>query len=591
MEGAMNMRQNRRALSSIVGAIFMVLIMIGALNAYLYATQEQGRLWSALTGESNANQNRLNEKIDITNVRVDGNRLNVTVTSTGGQVANIKTLYIVNETNNQQYRYDINKIVDSRKSEVNIGQESQITTVRSDAKYTVKLVTASGNTASAVVTPPSALTLPMALYVIPPSVAPGQNITALFAVTNNTPDSYVASDVTPVIDTTPIGCTEGAGCQLILREGPTPSSATIPRGATAIFKWTFDTTDLPDGIDRTVRFNATVSGAKQGNYVIENGRVGLFPALTTETVISEDLQQKPDVFLIVPGPFGESDSSDEGVFGVTVVNPTQTAMTVSRVVIAAFSPNTDSSFEVFEKNNCDDTEIFPAVEAEWSCTTANVYEWNNIASPQSVDARSAKSFISKLEPGKIGTEAVSSFNFIVTVFTSMGTFSSVGYSSSMQAGGNGAIANVYMSSDASTPLTSIKGNLLGLKKNTTMKMNITIADFDDPSGAENYIKSGARLVINVPRTFTNIVITSSSGFVTPVPDPILYPDGSYQIVATTNEHIGDAGQEAKVLQFTATAPDTGSDTKLYLMHVLVDGQTDDSFSIGAYAQIPVQVIP
>ena len=66
---------------------------------------------------------------------------------------------------------------------------------------------------------------------------------------------------------------------------------------------------------------------------------------------------------------------------------------------------------------------------------------------------------------------------------------------------------------------------------------------------------------------------------------------SFQIVATLASDLGDvSAKEARVLSFTATAP-TVPASRIFIMHLLADGETDTNFSVGAFAQIPLQVVP
>src|SRR5688572_25970128 len=187
-------RQKRRGLGSVVGAVFMILVMVGALNVMIWAMQQQDRVTETIIEKSNSNLNKLNEDIDISNVRIDGDKLNMTVTNAGGAAATIKSIYIVNETANEQYRYDLDLVVDGRESLKDVGQDITLV-VKDDTEYSVRLVTESGNTVTTNIKPLSVVAFPMQLYLIPPTPTPGENITALFAVTNNLTDSELAGDV------------------------------------------------------------------------------------------------------------------------------------------------------------------------------------------------------------------------------------------------------------------------------------------------------------------------------------------------------------------------------------------------------------
>ncbi|MGI0020042.1 MAG: hypothetical protein ACREAY_06200 [Nitrososphaera sp.] len=580
----------RRGISTVVGAVFMVIIMAGALNVTLWMTQQQDRIATAVTEKSGADLDRLNEKIDIADIRVDGSRLNMTIANTGGQPAQLASIYIVNETASpkQQFRYDLDVAVDGRNSIKNIGQALPFTAT-STSLYSVKIVTKSGNTAVANIAPLSTMALPMSLYVIPPTVTPGENMTLLYTVTNNSTDAYLGNGVTPALSHS-LGCTAGPGCQLTQYAAPAGNTK-VAKGATSMFKWAFKV-DAPD--NTPVTFNATLVGARAGNYAIEKGRVEIIDlaqqSAFSEIIVSGTLVQRPGIFLTVPAPFGDS-QNDQGLWGITIVNPTNTQMEVSRLVISAFSPKVTSGHRIFA-SPCPVSAIYPSTSSEWKCDAANQLEWKDVATPEVVDALSSKSFLARMEPGDlVSNDDEPAFMVSATVFTSLGQFASTGYSSSMQ-DGDGPVANIYLTDTTDPPTALQNGHMFAHKNNIADGIPVTIyvslADLDTVSS--NYIKSGGKLVINVPKGFTGVALGSFAGFsATPAITP--YPDGSTQIVATLAEHLGDTSvAEAKILSFTATAP-VVPDKRIFIMHALLDGETNTNFSAGAFSQIALQVIP
>src|SRR5213593_1891514 len=181
-------RNRRRGLSSVVGAVFMILVMIGALNVILLAMRQQDTVTQTLIDKSSSSLSRLNEQISITDIRVtNGNKLNMTVANSGGSTAKLASIYIVNETASPktQYRYDLdNAPVDGRASKTNVGTSLALN-VKTNTKYSIKVVTAAGNTATSGITSISGVALRMSITIIPPTVSPGSNVTVLFTVTNN----------------------------------------------------------------------------------------------------------------------------------------------------------------------------------------------------------------------------------------------------------------------------------------------------------------------------------------------------------------------------------------------------------------------
>ena len=86
-----------------------------------------------------------------------------------------------------------------------------------------------------------------------------------------------------------------------------------------------------------------------------------------ETIILiDDLLIRPSIFMTIPSPFGDStDGADEkGLWGVNVANPTDRDMTISKVTIVAFPPGGDAKDVVFNgaksgENQCLEEDILP----------------------------------------------------------------------------------------------------------------------------------------------------------------------------------------------------------------------------------------
>jgi archaellum component FlaF (FlaF/FlaG flagellin family) len=574
----------RKGLSTIVGAVFMVIVMVGALNVTLWSMNEQERVTAAVTERANVSLDRLNEQIQIAGVRLDAGKLNMTIVNTGGQSAQLRSMYIINETAvpKQQYRYDLDMAIDGRDSAANIGQSLPFVAKQNTA-YSVRVVTEAGVAASTKIAPVSQSALPMSLYVIPPTVTPGENVTLLYTVTNNSTDSYLSGGITPSIATS---CT---GCTLTQHVAP-PSNVQIGKGTTGLFKWVYEV----DGADNTpVTFNATISNAKQGNYAIETGRIEVTDisqqSFYTEIIISSDLVQKPEIFVIIPSPFGES--AQQGLWGITIVNPTSAPMEVSRIVANIFTTHIQTNGKPLPiwDEDCDLTGIYPSTG--WLCIQANQLEWKNTASPITIDALSAASFRARIEPSAISQGDEPAFITSITAFTSMGQFAKTGYSGSVR-DATAPMTNVYMT-DTTTPATALQNShMLGYVGNiagsSPVTLNVAFADLDSVAGT--YIKSGTKLVVTIPKGFDNVAVASYSGFAA-APVVTEYTDGSTQVIATLAEHLGDTSSaEAKVLSITATTPAV-PDERIFVLHSLVDGETESNFSVGSFAQIPLQVLP
>ncbi len=589
----------RRGLSTVVGAVFMIIVIIGALNVTLWMLQQQDRVAQAMMEKTSGNLDRLNEKIEISNIRIDDSKLNMTITNTGGQPAKLKSLYVVDETAvpKQQFRYDLDIPVDGRDSAKNVGQGVAFT-ASTTSLYSVRVITEAGSTAASIVSPVSAVSLPMSLYIIPPTVTPGQNVTLLYTVTNDRTDSHLAAAVTPQISHS-MSCSPGPGCQLT--EYVAPSSMKITNGSTALFKWVFKV-DAPD--NTTVTFNATLADAKPGNYVIEKARAQLvsgsqtsFYSESTTTIIYSALAQKPEIFLMVPSPFGEDPGDGQGLWGVMVVNPTDAPMEVSRVIITAGPVITDRTERIIDNNGtpCPRTPVNPTTASEWNCPEENMIQWRDIANPEVVPARSVVPFIAKYEPGSLGGGGDDpAFMVSASVFTSMGQFTKSGYSTGMRNGAE-VIGSVYLT-DTTVEATALQpnhmfGSMTGIGSGSEFIMHVAMADLGKNTAA---IQAGSKLIVNVPKGFTieQSDILSWTGF-DDTPTVTTFTDGSSQIKATLTSNLGTSTSEAvKILKFRAEAP-VVPEKRVYIFFTLVHGQTTSgsNLSVGAVGEFPVQIVP
>ena len=184
------------------------------------------------------------------------------------------------------------------------------------------------------------------------------------------------------------------------------------------------------------------------------------------------------------------------------------------------------------------------------------------------------------------------------VYTTLGSFGKAAYQSTMRSG-NTPIPNVFLS-DNLEDRTSFHGTKnSGLMELQQATLRVSLADMD--TADSTYIKTGAKLIINVPRDWTNVSIDSATGFDGDTnPDPLVdsrvtpLGDGSTQIIGITNVNIGGplvTDKDALTIQFKATPPENEicGQNRPYIMYVLADGQTDTNFPIGPLNEIALVV--
>jgi hypothetical protein len=219
--------------------------------------------------------------------------------------------------------------------------------------------------------------------------------------------------------------------------------------------------------------------------------------------------------------------------------------------------------------------------------------WKDTANPEQIPSYSAQSFVSRIQPGIVPVDE-NAFMATVTVFTSYGQFAKAGYAGNMRDGG-ASLGNVYVT-DTQNTATAITNshmfmNQTGLRSNQPRVTNVTFADLDTVSTTK--IKAGTTIIINVPKGFTAVSVSSYSGF-NNTPTVKYYTDGSSQIMATLTSDLGGASgvAEAKILSFYATPPTVSRQT-VFIMHVFSDGVTTDAtpFAVDAFGGFALVVDP
>jgi hypothetical protein len=573
----------RRGLSTIIGGVFMFIIMAGALNVMLWTVQQQDRITSAVTEKADTDQSRLNEEIEIKGIRIDGGRLNMTVANTGGQPARLASIYVVNETAypKVQYRYDVDLPVNGGSTINNVGQAVPLV-AKNTTSYSVKVATATGNSDSEQFLPLSLTPVPLGLYVIPPTVTTGENVTLLYTVTNNL-TSTEPLKVYPSISRA-VSCAGGECSATKMSSAPT--SVSIPKGATSIIKEIYK---VEGPVNTVVTFNATFAGAKQGNYAVEKSSVIV---VSSSLSVSNTIATRPDMYLMLPGPFG--DSVQQGLWGVVVANPTNSTMKVSRVIITSYTAAHSGSNEVV-RSGCSRTAIFPSTSSEWSCPHDNQIQWKDVTTPEQIPPGEIRTFLARIQPGGLdfGQEEPGATT-TATVYTDIGIFTKAGYTVGMTSNAaNQPLGNVYLTDTTDTSTSGalnnahMFGHKVSIPPGSTQTFYVSMADLD--TDVNTYINAGGKLIINVPPEFSEVTVTSATNF-----SPVTVTkraDGITQIIAvTTGETGNDASGEAKVIRFTAKTPSPAAGTT-YIMFTYIDGVTNTPtpFSAGAIAEIALQV--
>jgi len=529
-------------------------------------------------------------------VSTDANNfLDISVTNLGQNPVGISSFWIINKTlaDAPATRYEI----DYDNSFVTGGSTTQIITSQTLSMipdtYDIKVVSSLGTIEIAELDVSaggsSSNSLRSVMVTDPPDVILGQNVTIGMVVTNT--GTLPISGVSPLL---PTANPPGA---VIESSGPNLSSVDLIPGESFLFLWDYT---IDGTADTDVDFSNYATGIDQNSNLVQSNVATDTSILREDAsgdegnleliVLTQDLLARPEMFVVVPGPFG--DDGQKALWGVNIVNPTAQDLFVSKVVVAVATSQPTGSDIIINSGSCGATSIPGTPTGTWNCPADNQIMWKNLAAPAAVPGFSAVPFLVKINPGSLSGGPDASLETIpvtATVFTTLGQFGKSGYATSLDNGG-APLANVFLTDNpGSTADADIMTTVSGISSGSTVKLNATLADFD--TGGTQYIdKDVSRLIINIPKGWTNPTVLNAPGFniVTPIQT---FADGSSQIVGFLISDLTGVGGVAQTIEFEVTAP-TVTSTQLYVMYVLADGTTKlGDNALGPLSEVLLQVVP
>ncbi|MCV0400772.1 MAG: hypothetical protein K5777_02135 [Nitrosopumilus sp.] len=580
--------KNRRGLSSVVGALFFTVLMIAGFSVLSLALDAQTDIVTTQRMVSDIEIKKQQEEFGVL-VSTDANDiLNVSINNQGQNPVEITSIWITNKTLSDQptTRYSIN----FDDAFIPPGFVSNVVSTQTLAmtpdKYDIKIISSYGSIKKVELDSAGGGSngLRAEMLTDPPDPVIGKNVTTAMIVTNT-------GDL-PIYNVSPNPLsTSTTGSGTIITSSPTPSGVgTLTGGASVMFTWDSQVTGSSGDI---LSFSSYAIGDSVANSNTASdtsllrlaGEGGGSP---DPDIINDDLLARPQLFFIIPSAQGESGDA-EAVWGINVVNPINAPMEVSKLIMTAFAPGANANNVIFDRggNTCTFNPISPVLgpDSNWSCPSENALMWQDPSNPIIIPANSSRSFLTKVEPGKpTGNTGLESILVQGSVFTTLGSFGKSGYQSTMSADPT-SIANVYLSSVSDSRTSgNIQSSRDAIVPNTVQTFNIVLADMD--SSDTTTINSGAKLIINVPKEWTEVTVTSSPGFTAPTITK--FGDNSHQIVGVTNAALGSSTNVSDTITFTARAP-TITEDELYVMYVLAQGVTSNGFSIGPLSEIVLKV--
>jgi hypothetical protein len=266
--------KNRRGLSSIIGGVFFLIIMVTGASYIMYSMNQLDTFSQAIIAKNQQDRNKQQENFQITSVTLANNKFNVTVQNTGMVPINITRLWAENKTDPTWpiSKYTVNQIVTPGQTLSKIGQTLPLYAKPTQA-YGLTLVTDRGSSQVALVNSASVKPLMMQLLVLPDTVPSGFDTTVLFTVTNNMTNNGGLSNLQPNLS---VSQPFGATATLI---GPAPTAYPfLAQGDTAYFEWVYL---ISGNTGQKINFTASLQNGYLGNSVMKNVTINTIQGIPT----------------------------------------------------------------------------------------------------------------------------------------------------------------------------------------------------------------------------------------------------------------------------------------------------------------------
>jgi len=309
-------RRENKGVGSIIGATFVVLILLSGFTFYaltLNITEHYNETLGSM-GENDWGRNQ--ESIVIKAIKVTGtNRLNLSVENIGSASSRLIWLGIFNKSTNpeSQRYYALSESIQPAETKSIVSDF----TVLKGKKYAVQLVTELGNKVESKFYPASQVKCALTLVASPPTAYQGNNVTALLTVTNNDTEVDIIESLTVSLTTNPSGLVS-------VKEQPKSFGAEgLKKGESVFFRWVYNAVSTG-----TVTFNASYSQAPSGTYALSE--VGILSS---------------------PGGGGEGAIVITGVNCTTAYHPTQYGLIGSTQYVSGSISDlasNDSSYMIFQ---------------------------------------------------------------------------------------------------------------------------------------------------------------------------------------------------------------------------------------------------
>lgn len=249
---------SHRGLSAVVGTVFLVAVVIGALSYVSYSMDVLGNFSESLIVEESRQKDKQNEAFEITSIDLSTATLNGVIKNTGELPVEITTLYIDEQgVDDVVQKYVLNAEI-APGTTIDLLDFANVP-VDSTTGYNMKVVSSRGAVNSFYVNSNGQENIDVTMMAIPEHVVTGFDATLLMTVVNNMSNNNILVNLTP--EDPYSNCSTNSDCVLV--SGPTPASYDVLNaGDIAIFRWSYELSG-DDGDSFT--FTGAVQNGVPGN--------------------------------------------------------------------------------------------------------------------------------------------------------------------------------------------------------------------------------------------------------------------------------------------------------------------------------------
>lgn len=249
--------KNRRALSTLVGAVFFIIAASSTVAYVTYSMDVIDEFSQAVIIKESVEDARNSESFEIADAKINNGKFDLTVQNNGKIPLKITRLWVENTTDStwNPTKFELNTVISPLGAVSNIGQNIELAALESQS-YEISLVTERGTIQTSTFNAVSENPISINLHAAPEYVPQEFSTTLFMTVTNNLPTETTLLNIVPVLT--------GSGTAVPTCDStPSPSSQpTLKSGESVVFRWSCE---LSGGEGDSVTFTSSIKNGFPGN--------------------------------------------------------------------------------------------------------------------------------------------------------------------------------------------------------------------------------------------------------------------------------------------------------------------------------------